>query len=294
MVAGGDAMVDVVGVHGISQQQGGRLQTVDPWQRSLADGVERARGREFRKPSLDIAYYGDFFVKSSTSKGPVPEEKGPVPIEFDTDTVSFFEEIQDEVFNRAGPAEPADTFGATKGMRQLPTPLAKLAGSVERRFGVAGKVLFFGDLTQVRRYQRDDALAQDVLGRVRDALEAGSPRILIGHSLGSIVAYEALCILPGHGIRTLVTIGSPLGLRSIREALRPEARAVLPALPPGVSTWVNIYDRNDPVSLAGALQPYWSAVEDRTVDNEGEPHAATRYLGKRETGEPVADTMVTI
>jgi hypothetical protein len=30
---------------------------------------------------------------------------------------------------------------------------------------------------------------------------------------------------------------------------------------------------------------------DRTVDNGNQPHAATRYLGKRETGEPVADTM---
>ena len=290
MLARGDAMVDVVGVHGISQQQGGRLQMVDPWQRSLGDGVERARDRKFRKPSLDIAYYGNFFLKSSISKGPVPADL----IEFDTDTVSFFEEIQDEVVNRPGPAEPADTMDATKGMRQLPTPVAKLAGSVERRFGVAGKVLFFGDLTQVRRYQRDDALAKDVLGRVREALEAGSPRTLIGHSLGSIVAYEALCTLPGHGIRTLVTIGSPLGLRSIREALRPEARAVLPGLPPGVSNWVNIYDRNDPVSLAGDLQPYWNAAVDRTVDNEDEPHAATRYLGKRETGEPVADTMMDI
>ncbi len=280
-------MVDVVGVHGISQQQSGRLQMVDPWQRSLADGVERARGREFGKPSLDIAYYGDFFLGRSASKGPVPEDL----IEFDADTVLFFEEIQDEIVGETRPAVPVDTMGATKGMRELPTPLVKLARSVERRFGVAGKVLFFGDLTQVRRYQRDEALAEDVLGRVREALEAGRPQTLVGHSLGSIVAYEALCLLPDHRISTLVTIGSPLGLRSIREALRPQARAVVPALPPGVSRWVNVYDRNDPVCLAGGLQPYWTAVVDETVDNGDDPHAATRYLGKRATGEPVADAM---
>jgi hypothetical protein len=280
-------MVDVVGVHGISQQQGGRLQIMGPWQQALGDGVERARGRHFRKPSLDIAYYGDFFLESSTSKGPVPEDL----IEFDADTVSFFKEIQDEVIDPVWPVEPADVARAKKGMRELPTPLAKLAGSLEQRFRVAGKVLFFGDLTQVRRYQRDDALAQDVLGKVREALDEGSPRILVGHSLGSIVAYEALCMVPDHGITTLVTIGSPLGLRSIREALRSEAREVIPALPPGLSTWVNIYDKNDPVALAGGLQPYWGAVVDRTVNNEKEPHAATRYLGKRATGDPVADSM---
>jgi Alpha/beta hydrolase family len=280
-------VVKVVGVHGISQQQGGRLQLIGPWQQSLGDGVERARGRDFPKPSLDIAYYGEFFLESSISKRPVPDDL----IEFDADTVSFFETIQDEVVDPARPVEPADMIGAAKGMRELPTPLAKLASWAERKFGAAGKVLFFGDLTQVRRYQRDDALGRHVLARVREALDDGRPRILIGHSLGSIVAYEALCMIPDHGISTLVTIGSPLGLRSIREALRPRAREVIPAFPPGVSRWVNVYDKNDPVALAGALQPYWGAVVDKTVDNGDRPHAATRYLGKKETGDPVADTM---
>jgi Alpha/beta hydrolase family len=280
-------MVDVVGVHGISQQQGGRLQMLGPWQQALGDGVERARGRDFPKPSLDIAYYGDFFLESSASKGPVPDDL----IEFDADMVSFFETIQDEFVDLAPPVELADMAGAAKGMRELPTPLARLVGWADRRFGVAGKVLFFGDLTQVRRYQRDEVLGQDVVGRVREALDDGRPRILIGHSLGSIVAYEALCMIPDHGILTLVTIGSPLGLRSIREALRPAAREVIPAVPPGVSRWVNVYDKNDPVALAGALQPYWGAVVDRTVDNGDQPHAATRYLGKHATGDPVADSM---
>ncbi|MGD0068226.1 MAG: alpha/beta fold hydrolase, partial [Streptosporangiaceae bacterium] len=184
---------------------------------------------------------------------------------------------------------------AAKGMRELPTPLAKPgpARAVERRSGVAGKVLFFGDLTQVRRYQRDDELARDVLDRVREALDVGRPRVMIGHSLGSIVAYEALCMIPDHGVQTLVTIGSPLGLRGIRSALRPTAREVIPALPQGVSVWVNVYDRHDPVALAGPLHPYWGAVIDRMVANENDPHSATRYLGKRETGDPVASSMST-
>ena len=152
-------------------------------------------------------------------------------------------------------------------------------------------MLFFGDLTQVRRYQRDDELARDVLGTVREVLDRGRPQVMIGHSLGSIVGYEALCAIPDHGIRTLITIGSPLGLRGIRDALRPAARNAIPGLPPGVSTWVNVYDKHDPVALAGPLRPYWGAVVDRIVDNGDDPHAATRYLGKSETGDPVASAM---
>jgi pimeloyl-ACP methyl ester carboxylesterase len=61
---------------------------------------------------------------------------------------------------------------------------------------------------QVRRFQRDDALAVTVLDRVREMLPQ-HPRVLIGHSLGSIVAYETLCQIPDHGITTLITVGSP-------------------------------------------------------------------------------------
>jgi hypothetical protein len=82
--------------------------------------VERARGRDFSKPLLDIAFYGDFFLKSSGSKGPVPGDL----IEFDDDTVAFFEAIQAEVIE---PGEPDEAADAAKGMRELPTPLAKLA-----------------------------------------------------------------------------------------------------------------------------------------------------------------------
>ena len=176
-------------------------------------------------------------------------------------------------------------------MKELPTPVAKLASSLERRFGVASKLLFFGDLTQVRRYQRDDALAERVLARVRDGLVLGSPKIMVGHSLGSIVAYEALCLTADHGVSTLITIGSPLGMKSIRKGLRVAGLDRDPGLPLGVTRWVNVYDPNDPVALAGGLAAHWSEVTDRTVDNESEPHSATHYLSKKETGEAVVGAL---
>jgi hypothetical protein len=271
-------VVDVVGVHGISQQQAGRLQLLEPWRLALADGIERARGRDFRTPTLDVAYYGDLFLAGSTTKGGASE---PV---VEADAVPFFEEIQDVVVDREE-VEPAPG----KGMKGVPAPLGRLAAWLEQRYGVAGRLLFFGDLVQVHRYQYDDDLATAAHDRIREAL-AGRPRVMVGHSLGSVVAYEALCSIPDHGVTTLVTVGSPLGLRSIRERLRPAARCSSP--PPGVRTWANIYDPRDPVSLAGPLMPYWPAVADATVDNGNDPHAAARYLGKRATGAPIADSLM--
>ena len=285
-------MINVVGVHGIGQQQGGRLQMVAPWQAALGDGVERARGRQFPKPTLDISYYGDLFLEDLDRPDEVTPKavKSEDLISFDEDTIAFFQEVQDDVV-RPGDVV-LDLPRAKKGMRELPRPVARLAGWLENRFGVAGKLLFFGDLTQVRRYQRHDALGHDVQERVREALLEGRPKVLVGHSLGSIVAYEALCLNPDHGVTTLVTLGSPLGLRSIREGLRREATQVIPGLPPGVSSWVNVYDENDPVALGGPLQPHWTTVVDNVVDNGRKPHDAVAYLGKRATGEPVADCLL--
>ncbi|OLT00494.1 hypothetical protein BJF90_34855 [Pseudonocardia sp. CNS-004] len=196
----------------------------------------------------------------------------------------FLEQVQDEVVE---PDEPLGPVTPTKG---LPHSVTRLGAWLERRFGVAGKLLFYGDLVQVRRFQRDDHLADAVLDRLRDSLGSG-PRVLVGHSLGSIVAYESLCTIADHGVQTLITIGSPLGLRSIRGALRPRAADRIPHLPPGVLRWVNIYDRGDPVSLAGGLAEHWPDVADATVDNGSDSHAVVRYLSKKVTGDAVAGAL---
>jgi hypothetical protein len=56
----------------------------------------------------------------------------------------------------------------------------------------AAPALFVGELRPIRRYQQDDALADNVQARVHEALEDGC-RVLIGHSLGSVAAYEIAC-----------------------------------------------------------------------------------------------------
>jgi hypothetical protein len=276
-------VVDVLGVHGIGQQQGGRNQLLPAWQAGLADGVERAKGYDAPKPSLDIAYYGDVFLPETDDKGAADPFEDIEGDELD-DLVSFFDNIEGEL------VAPTQKLDEPKDKGRLPKQVSRLAAWLEQKFGIAGKTLFFGDLVQVRRFQKDDDLAAKVFDRVSEGLKH-KPRVLIGHSLGSVVAYEALCRIPNHGITTLITLGSPLGLRSIREALRPEAIKHLSGLPPGITRWVNVYDKGDPVSLAGGLAAYWPEVKDRTVNNEDQPHAITRYLGKKEVGQAVTDAL---
>ena len=68
---------------------------------------------------------------------------------------------------------------------------------------------------------------------------------MVGHSLGSVVAYRLLA-LGGpitHPVKALITLGSPLGITAVREALEPIGH------PPFVDTWFNAYDERDAVAL---------------------------------------------
>ena len=262
---------NVVGVHGIGQQQAGRLQILDAWRPALGDGVERAVGRTGPTLELDLAYYADLYAG-------IAAVKGVADVAVDDDMVEFFKEIERDVVTEEPPAE------LKKG--EVPAPAGRLAGWLDHKFGLGAHLLFFGDLVQVRRYQREDALATQVRCRVREAI-GSETRVLVGHSLGSVVAYEYLCLEAHHKVESLVTLGSPLSLRSVQDRLRTKGADGRPASPHGVKRWVNVRDMNDPVACGGALSPIWSLVADEEVDNGKDAHAAMRYLGKKETGAAV-------
>jgi len=82
-------------------------------------------------------------------------------------------------------------------------------------------------LTQVSRYLTDDQIRSFAQDQVLQWIGPDT-RLVIGHSLGSVVAYEALHHIsdrPLHGL-TLMTLGSPLGLKSVvYERLRLRVRA---------------------------------------------------------------------
>ena len=76
---------------------------------------------------------------------------------------------------------------------------------------------------------------------------------MIGHSLGSVVAYESAHRLT-RPLPLLVTLGSPLGLRTIvNDRLRPP-----PSFPLQVARWLNVADREDVVAAEPDLRPLFA------------------------------------
>jgi hypothetical protein len=147
-------------------------------------------------------------------------------------------------------------------------------------------------LAQVTRYLTNEEIRSAALASVFKLI-GPETKVLIGHSLGSVVAYEAAHRM-GQPLPLLLTLGSPLGLQTIvYQRLRPQP----PGFPPNVRRWVNVADRDDFIAVAPDLKalfgpgmPAEAAFEGSyTVDNGASPHRSDFYLGKAQVGRPIGE-----
>lgn len=278
----GGCMALIVGVHGIAQQQLGRNLLVDPWSRALADGIERASRPPVPPPPLDIAYYGDVFLPPAGS-GKAAGNAERVLAELTDDECADLEDAARDVLTPDEIATAEDE--QTKAYTRTPIPLQAFLRALDRRFGASAGVLYLGELRQVRRYLTDPALKAEVDARI-DAAVLPECRILVGHSLGSVVAREYVRRHPEHRLDLMVTLGSPLGLRMIRSRL-PGPDLPMDGTPAQLADWVNVRDPRDPVACAGDLRTWWQWIDERQVNNQSDAHSVTRYLAKREVGDAI-------
>ena len=124
----------------------------------------------------------------------------------------------------------------------------------------------------------------------------GGPFVVIGHSQGSMVTYQALMELGAAlEVDLYLTIGSPLGLPQVTDVLHKWHGRTLP-IPPGVKRWVNIAQDGDIVCLDQTLADEYSASGKPPVLDERVPgfvwppskaHSASRYLSRQSTQDTV-------
>lgn len=276
-------MSQLIGVHGIGKQYLGRNQILDDWIPALTDGLERATGRRARRADLDLAFYGHLFRPvdpESEAKSPPSDEAASQLADLDDAEIVELTEAVEEIVT------PADLAGAAadadKAFIWLPVPVQFLVGAIERRFPAASAILCLGVMRQVRTYLRDPQLKAEIDQITAEAADGAT--VLLGHSLGSVVAYEYLRQHPDHSVKLLITLGSPLGLRMVRNRLQVGQL--------GATRWVNVRARNDPVTAAGALDRWYPGVVEPTpVKNGGDAHAAERYLDSRAVGTTLIEVL---
>ena len=277
-------MSQLIGVHGISQNYRWRQKIVDEWTSALTGGIEWAAGRRPAKaPDLDVAFYGHLFrsAAGASGKGLADSQEGAERAGLDDEELSDLTAAVQEIVSPDDLADAEAGIGRDKALMWLPIPLQRLGGAIERRFPRSSGIVALSVLRQVRCYLRD-AHTKAEIDQITAAAADGSP-VIIGHSLGTVVAYEYLRQNPARPVKLLLTVGSPLGFRTVRRWL--------PAGEPGVANWVNIRDPHDPVTAGGALGRWYPGVLDGLTDNGFDAHAAERYLSCKAVGKALIDVL---
>jgi pimeloyl-ACP methyl ester carboxylesterase len=146
-------------------------------------------------------------------------------------------------------------------------------------------------LREVYRYLHEPKIRREAQDLVLNALTPGETRVLIAHSLGSVVAYEALA-RDSKQVEVFITCGSPLGLpKLVFDQLQPGPSGGRLPWPGNVRRWINLAQPKDVVAMTKRLAPMVSrgsvgqAVEDFLVpDPSGlfRAHNADHYLDRPE------------
>jgi hypothetical protein len=308
-------MAEIVLVHGIDQQQMTADKLESQWLPALAGGV-RVAGfpdiadriwRGVGKPGAietRMAFYGNLFLTR--------DQQGDDPGDFTPQEEEFAEALALEWLKHTATRSSKEKVRAN-GARELAYVTQQMGteqgvgGVVRSTIGSLAKIPWFAPfgmafaerfvkraLAQVTRYLTNDAVRSAALDSVL-RLIGPETKVLIGHSLGSVVAYEAAHLI-NEPLPLLITLGSPLGLQTIvYQRLRPQP----PCFPTNIKRWVNVADRDDFIAAAPELEGLFStgmpagAVFDGgyTVDNGADPHNADFYLGKAQVGRPVGETL---
>jgi hypothetical protein len=309
-------MATIVLVHGIDQQQKSADTLENEWLPNLAGGIRtagfpRIADRLWRNRTapdgIDVrmAFYGHLFLQ--------PEQQGDDPGDFTAEEEAFAEKLAEEWLIRAAehslcPKEKstakrelaylhhaigAEEMGRGEAVRKAIQGAARLRWFAPYGMGFAERFVKRA-LAQVTRYLTDQTIRQVARQSVLELIRSDT-KVIVAHSLGSVVAYEAIQDIKPP-LPLFVTIGSPLGLETIvYQRLEPQP----PTFPERVKRWVNVADRNDFIAAEPDLRQMFSTAipsnsvfeGGHTVDNGAQPHSVQFYLTKAQVGKPIGETL---
>lgn len=149
-------------------------------------------------------------------------------------------------------------------------------------------------LKDLRRYVRNKrGVADSTRALLRAPLAAaakqGRPTLLIGHSMGSVIAFDTLWQLsheshqPFH-LDTLLTLGSPLGQNLIRRQLLGHDRQGSDRYPGNIRSWINISAVGDMTAFEPEIAGHFSAMKRLDLVDNIEDHTTYNYFRQHGQG----------
>lgn len=285
-------------VHGINQEGKSSQTILESW----LEALRRTYGTHGPDPlarlsRIEAAFYGDELAKLTSAK--VKDQAIALGAEQTTDD---FDEFAVDALK-----EMALRMGATKAQidaEYSATVIPQGAGPNKQWVKAIARVIetispFRGTLAlrvlgQAHAYIRNEFVHEEVNKLVRPLFEDDEPVIIVSHSLGTIVAYSLLREFAKKDrpreSPLLVTLGSPLGIESVRkEFQKPRVR------PNNVERWVNGADPEDFVALRPELtnENFGPGIENYPDIENGfdDPHSITGYLSDSRIAKAIALAM---
>jgi hypothetical protein len=231
-----------------------------------------------------MTFYGDLFRKQGTkSLGVPPYDENDVAEEWERELLQAWWAEGSQIDENVPSSEDQTKLRTPRAVQRALNAL-----SHSRFFANIALNTFVADLKQVYTYLHDEAVRGEAQRRIENVI-TDQTRVLVGHSLGSVVAYEVLCAHPEWPVSTFVSLGSPLGIRNlIFERLRPAPENGVGVWPKVLSHWSNIADGGDIVALVKKLRTrFGDRVQDRLVHNDAHAHDVRPYLTAEETGHAI-------
>lgn len=181
-------------------------------------------------------------------------------------------------------------------LRRMTYTAEALAGDEDDPAARAARIAAYREL--VRRNFQDvhayffGGAKEPMRDAVRAALDGlDGPVVVLGHSLGSIIAYDVLRELDGRGpsVPLFVSVGSPLGVAEVAGLVRTPLM-----VPATVTKWLNVSDLRDLVALDHTVRAEFDPADrcqDVFVTNTSEGHHA---IGEYLRSRPVRDAVLAL
>lgn len=285
-------MAKIVFVHGMRMPERNRAVLHASWYRALFRGLQATSWGRLHpqllptKDDVALVYWADLFAPRDLAAG---QRGAKAAISSDDLLAAYYALLR-------GLVRTADACSLWNEQGEPFGPVALLVNGMVHQ---SAAYMNNGAVRNPDPTARQGAYFQ-IQARFEAALKPDT-RLVIGHSLGSVIAYEGLCSNP-HRVDTLITIGSPIATPQLilepltdrlnRRLNRPRD---LPPPWPGVSRWSNFFAGADvwsvPVKrLAPVFDPRIVDVEVQhgTPHRFVETHKLVSYLNHPELLDEIA------
>lgn len=293
-------------VHGRAQERKKAAALKAEWLDALGAGLAKSGlSLPIEETDVRFPFYGDALY--DLVEGRSPDEAASVLLrgpDIDDDEQQFLREVLEEirVHNGISDEQLAEVAGA-EVVERGPLDWGWVRGILRAidRYIPYGSGMAIALVTHdVYQYLRNSAIRETIEVGVASAITPGVETVVVGHSLGSVVAYKLLRgegHLRGWNVPLFVTVGSPLAISKIRSTLKGFAPTRCPQC---VASWHNAMDDRDVVALYPLapryfpLAPELPAIQNRTdVRNRTtNRHGIAGYLDDQQLAKLIHDALV--